>query len=76
MDITNIGIITAIVLGLTQADKMAGEKSKFAPFVAIVVGVGVALLFAPVSKEVIVTGLVSALSAMGLWSGTSATFRD
>lgn len=75
MDITDLGFITAIVIGLTEVVKKAGLNSRYAPLVALLLGVGVSFLFAAVSKESVVTGIVAALSAMGLYSGTSATLR-
>lgn len=74
-NITNIAIITGMTLGITEVIKRVGLRDKYAPLVALFIGVGVSFLFAPVGTEAIITGIVSALSAMGLYSGTSATLR-
>ena len=62
--------ITALVLGLTEVAKTAGLPSKYAPLLAVVLGVICSGIFSSFSKEGIFTGIIAALSAMGLYAGT------
>lgn len=65
-----------IILGVVQALKVAGLKSKYAPITAIALGVAGFYFFSDgeVANRV-VEGLVSSLSAMGLYSGAKATIE-
>lgn len=71
-------IIGAIVVGLVQLFKETfGIVSRFIPIVTLIVTVVLFGIFlwvtgSPVDWEVIQNGLIVALTAMGLWSGTKA----
>lgn len=66
-----------IVLAITQALKFSWIKDEYAPFVSIVVGIGVAfLLIHDVSSNlshIILNGALFGLSASGLYSGIKSS---
>ncbi len=64
-----------MVLGITAVAGEAGLPSRYKPLFAILFGIGIALLMFGANSESLVTGIVSALSSMGLWSGTSKTVK-
>lgn len=67
----NAIVMTAAVLGIVQACKIAGLPAKYSPIVAILVGAVMYVAVAGISPEHIVTGVVIGLSAVGLYeSGT------
>lgn len=65
-------VVSAIplVLGLVEVAKIVGLPSKFAPLVALTVGVTYALSLNGVSALTIVEGITYGLSASGLYTGT------
>jgi hypothetical protein len=67
-------IAIAITLGITEVAKRIGLKERYAPVVALLVGLlSVYLTVEGASiNELIVDGITVGLSAMGLWSGTKA----
>lgn len=71
----------AVILGIVQAIKMlVGPTSKWIPTIAIVVGLGLIVLFSvlnnvPITWEAVVNGLVASLTAVGLWGGTKSTLK-
>ena len=73
----NAIVMTAAVLGLTQAFKIAGLPAKYSPIVAILVGAVMYVAVAGISPEHIVTGVVIGLSAVGLYeSGSRVGNKD
>ncbi len=66
-DIAVVPLITALV----QLFKIAGLRAKYAPFLAVLLGIifGV-FYFSSTVKEGILIGLVIGLSASGLYSGS------
>lgn len=64
-------IIIALVVGLVQLIKLMYD-GRFVPIVALLVGVGISLLANGVSGDSAISGLIYALIAMGLWSGSKA----
>lgn len=69
----NALVLTATVLGIVQAFKIAGLPSRLSPLVAMAVGVVVYTLMEGIAPQNIVTGLAIGLSAVGLYkSGTMA----
>ena len=70
-------IVVAIIVGLIQAIKGALDMpSRFAPLLAIVLGVGYTIFFGDISlQEEIFTGIVAGLTASGLYSGGKATLN-
>lgn len=71
----NILFLSSMVLGITAVVGEAGLPSKYKPLFAIVFGTGMALVMFGANSASLVTGIVSALSSMGLWSGTSKTVK-
>lgn len=69
----NDATMIPFILAFTEVAKRLGIPSKYAPVSSIVIGVGLALLFADtVTIEVAIKGIVFGLSASGLWSGGKA----
>lgn len=59
-----------VIIGLVEALKQSGMDSRFAPIVAIVIGLGVGLVAGD-----IITGLLLGLSASGVYSGAKAILK-
>lgn len=69
MEIYDISIVP-VIIGLVQLFKMAGLKTKYAPFAAILLGLLFGVFYFNNSiKDGILLGLVFGLSASGLYSG-------
>lgn len=68
-------IIVPVIVGLVQVAKMSGLPSKFAPLLSVVMGVCVhiALLASAGVPVAAFYGLVSGLTAAGLYSGVKAS---
>jgi hypothetical protein len=74
----DLSIVGTLVLGLTQVLKMTrltGKRNRFAPLVALVIGVGLTIAMAGVSVDSVLSGLIASLTAMGLWSGMKKTVQ-
>lgn len=67
----NAIVLTAAVLGIVQACKIAGLPAKYSPIVAILVGAVMYVAVAGISPANIVTGMVIGLSAVGLYESGS-----
>lgn len=63
--------VVPVITGLVQLFKMAGLKTKYSPFLAVLLGIlfGV-FYFSSSIKEGVLVGLVLGLSASGLYSGS------
>lgn len=68
MDVALIPVITALV----EVAKRAGLDSKFAPLIAIAVGVVLVILKDGPSIAAVIDGLTFGLGSMGLYSGGKA----
>lgn len=72
--------VVAVIIGLVSAAKTAGLPGQWSPLFSIILGVVVDVAFKSVLLGsvslgfAILTGLVSGLSASGLYSGVKATF--
>lgn len=77
MEIT-IVLLSAITVGIVEAIKVNTNIPKaLLPFLAIAVGIGTAVLGAEIIgiltwQEMVLTGMVMGLSAMGMYSGGKA----
>lgn len=62
----------AVVTGLTEVLKRVIGDTRFAPLIALILGVAIAFLIAPAPgfREVILDGIITGLSSMGLYSGS------
>ena len=72
------GVIIAIIIGLVAVAKKLGLKSKFAPVLALVLGVGINLAvkyFGAETSELVIGGIIAGLTACGLYSGVKATIK-
>jgi hypothetical protein len=75
----SFAVMVAAIMGVVEAIKRAGLEAKFAPLVAIALGIGLAIL--AVVGGLLETnfwaaefyGIVAGLSAVGLYSGSSNT---
>lgn len=74
MDIT---LAIPVIVALVSAAKMAGLRSKFAPILSLVVGMGLFYFFGDNAEagERLFIGILAGLSASGLYSGAKATVK-
>jgi hypothetical protein len=65
-------IVIAVIIGLIEGATRMGLPKRFAPVVAVVLGVagGLVYIFPENPKMGVLVGLVMGLSAVGLYSGT------
>lgn len=61
---------TLIVNGLIALIKQVEPPKRLLPVLAILAGIGVSFLYGGISPETTLDGIILALSAMGLHSGT------
>ncbi len=69
------GAIVAIIVGVTEVIKGAGLPSKFAPLVAVVLGLAASFGIEGFGILAAFNGLIYGLSASGLYSGAKALAR-
>lgn len=67
-----LALIPFLIMGLTQATKGIIPK-RFVPIMALVVGSVLGSLALGFTANGIITGIISSLVAMGMWSGTRTT---
>lgn len=65
-----LATLVPLVLGVVQVFKTIGLPNKFAPLMALLLGVTATVSLGTVSILSVVEGLVVGLAASGLWSGT------
>jgi len=71
MQFTEFGIATTATIALVQILKVSGLSKKYAPLVSLIIGVGTTMLFLQsASLTTIAIGIITGLSASGLYSGT------
>lgn len=79
MEITFI-VLSGLTIGLVQAIKQIGLNQKFAPLVAIAIGIALSVLAAPINSETITLsvfqGLIIGLTSVGLYSGVKNTIKN
>ncbi len=71
-------IVIACIIGLVSIAKKLGLESKFAPVLALVLGVGINLVvkyLGAETGELVVGGIIAGLTACGLYSGVKATVK-
>lgn len=69
--------LVPIIIALIQALKIAGLPARFAPIVAVVLGVISCIYLLPLALPVeILQGVVVGLAASGLYSGAKAQFKN
>lgn len=70
----DFAVIGALVMGLTQVlklSRLAGKRGRFAPVIALVIGVALSCANEGFNLGGVVGGLIVALTTMGLYSGVS-----
>ena len=62
-------VLTAIVIGLTEAGKQLGLPKKYTPVLAVLLGVlfTIGLALFEITTQIVLTGVVIGLSACGLY---------
>lgn len=70
MDIAiNIATLAGMTAAITEIIKKAtGLSDRFVAGTALVIGIGLSLVFVGLTKQAALLGIVSALTASGLWS--------
>lgn len=70
-------IIIAVIIGLVEAFTRLGLPKRFAPVVAVVLGIigGIVYIFPDRPAMGVLVGLVMGLSSVGLYSGTKNTLN-
>lgn len=71
----NILFLSSMVMGVTALLGNSGLSSRFKPVFALLFSIGLGLLMFGFNVDALITGIVSALSAMGVWSGTAKTVK-
>jgi hypothetical protein len=75
--IFNFSVAVAVIIGLVEVVKRIGLPSKFAPLVSVILGVGFSFIFPGETIGLtILFGVVTGLTACGLYSGTKATIQE
>jgi len=72
MEPITFATLTAITLGLVQVAKKTGLATRYAPLFSLFVGVAISMIMTP-DVNGLIQGIVVALTASGLWSGTKTT---
>lgn len=77
MNEISLPVLIAIIVGLIEVAKKLGLNSKFAPLLSVILGVGLSLMAGITSTvpNMILTGVIIGLSAIGLYSGTKSTVQ-
>lgn len=72
----SLAIAVPVIIAMVSALKAAGLSSRFAPIIAIILGV-VGFYFGGDADVVtnVFNGIIAGLSAAGLYSGTKATLK-
>jgi hypothetical protein len=71
-------LLTPLIVGLVEVAKRVGMPSRFAPLLALALGIGVvgAVAVRPEASRVLLWGAALGLSACGLYSGGRALIGD
>lgn len=77
MDFTNISLMVAIVMGLSEVFKNLGLNSKLIPIVNLILGIIVGIVYSGLGiKNGIATGIIVGLTASGFYSGTKNVIEN
>lgn len=75
--IFNFAVAVGVIVGLVEVAKRIGLPSKFAPLISVVIGVGFSFIFPGETIGLtILFGVITGLTACGLYSGTKATIQN
>jgi hypothetical protein len=71
-------IVVPLILGLVEVAKQLGLPARFAPALALALGVVAGVLYVSPGDPVegVLVGLVMGLAAVGLWSGPKNLVRS
>lgn len=78
MFMLDFAVIGALIMGLTQVlklSRLAGKRGRFAPVIALIIGVALSCANEGLSLESVIGGLIVALTAMGLYGGTKKIIK-
>lgn len=64
--------IVPVIIGLVAIAKGVDMPTKYAPILAIVLGIGLVALTGGLWQSWIIQGIIAGLAASGLWSGARA----
>lgn len=77
MDFTNISLMVAIVMGLSEVFKNLGLNSKLIPILNLILGIVTGIVYSGLGiKEGIATGIIVGLTSSGFYSGTKNTIEN
>lgn len=63
-------VVIPLIIGMVEIIKRAGLPVRFAPIVAVAIGLFFGIFYLDTLKEGIIVGLMVGLSASGLYSGS------
>ncbi|WP_338451841.1 hypothetical protein R4Z09_08220 [Niallia oryzisoli] len=63
-------VVIPLIIGMVEIIKKAGLPVRFAPIVAVAIGLFFGIFYLDTLKEGIIVGLMVGLSASGLYSGS------
>lgn len=69
-------LLVPVILGVVQVVKNVGMSSKYAPLVAIALGIVISGYLNVFDATNIIQGIILGLSASGLWSGAKTLISD
>ncbi|SHG89095.1 holin [Tepidibacter thalassicus] len=71
-------IMISLIIGITQAIKIAGLPKKFAPIVSLVLGIIMCVFFESKGdiKQSVLDGIILGLTASGLFSGYKSMTKN
>lgn len=73
----SFAVAVAIVVGLVEVAKTIGLTTKYAPLASLVIGIVASFLFpAETIALTILFGVITGLTACGLYSGAKATIQN
>jgi hypothetical protein len=68
-------VFVGLTTGLVEVIKRTIGFERYLPLCALIIGVGLNILYYGVSVENSILGLIIGLSSMGLYSGTKTTIK-
>lgn len=73
----SFAVAVAIIVGLVEMAKQIGLPTKFAPLASLIIGVAASFLFPAATVALtILFGVITGLTACGLYSGAKATIQN
>lgn len=76
MNLTEITVLIPVITGLVSSLTSMGLDKRFAPIASVVVSIGLVFLYTQtVSIPAFMVGLITGLSACGLYSGVKKVYN-